>query len=92
MHRKLSTNHHGDGRAAREEGRRKKGGGEGKEERKKIMQPHPSWTQMQNCWQNISEYALAGVAQWTKCQPVNQRVAGLIPSQGTCLGCRLGPQ
>ena len=22
----------------------------------------------------------------------NQRVAGLIPSQGTCLGCRPGPQ
>ena len=31
--------------------------------------------------------ALAGVAQWTECQSVNQRVAGLIPSQGTCLGC-----
>ena len=25
-------------------------------------------------------------------QPVNQRVAGSIPSKGTCLGCRLGPQ
>ena len=24
--------------------------------------------------------ALAGVAQWIECQPVNQRVAGLIPS------------
>ena len=35
---------------------------------------------------------MAGVAQWTECQPVNQRVAGLIPSQGTCLGCRPGPQ
>ena len=36
--------------------------------------------------------ALAGVAQWTKCQPVNQRVAGSIPSQGTCLGYGPGPQ
>ena len=27
-----------------------------------------------------------------ECQPVNQRVVGLIPSQGTCLGCRPGPQ
>ena len=36
--------------------------------------------------------ALAGVAQWIVHQTVNQRVAGLIPSQGTCLGCRLGPQ
>ena len=30
--------------------------------------------------------ALAGVTQWIECWPVNQRVAGLIPSQGTCLG------
>ena len=35
--------------------------------------------------------ALAGVAQWTECQPANLRVAGLIRSQGTCLGCRPGP-
>ena len=35
--------------------------------------------------------ALAGVAQWTVCRPANQRVAGSIPSQGTCLGCGLGP-
>ena len=34
--------------------------------------------------------ALAGVAQWIEHQPVNQRVAGLNPSQGTCLGC--GPE
>ena len=36
--------------------------------------------------------ALAGVAQWIEHWPVNQRVAGLIPSQGMCLGCRPGPQ
>ena len=35
--------------------------------------------------------ALAGVAQWIQCQPENQRVAGLIPSQGTCLGFEPGP-
>ena len=35
---------------------------------------------------------LAGVAQWIEQWPVNQRVAGLIPSQGTCLGYRSGPQ
>ena len=29
--------------------------------------------------------ALAGVVQWTECWPVNQRVAGLTPSQGICL-------
>ena len=37
-------------------------------------------------------FALAGVAQWIERRPVNQRVAGSIPSQGTSLGCRLGPQ
>ena len=36
--------------------------------------------------------ALAGVAQWMECWPVNQRVSGSIPSQGTCLGCGPGPQ
>ena len=28
----------------------------------------------------------------TECQPANQRVAGLIPSRGTCLGCVTGPR
>ena len=36
--------------------------------------------------------ALAGVAQRTERWPENQRAAGSIPSQGTCLGCRSGPQ
>ena len=36
--------------------------------------------------------ALTGVAQWIECQPVKQRVASSIPSQGTCLVCRPGPQ
>ena len=35
---------------------------------------------------------LAGVAQWIECQPVNQKVTGLIPSQDTYLGYRSGPQ
>ena len=35
---------------------------------------------------NISSLALAGVVQWTECQPANQRGAGSFPSQGTCLG------
>ena len=26
------------------------------------------------------------MVQWIECQPVNQKVAGLIPNQGTCLG------
>ena len=32
------------------------------------------------------------MAKWFECWPTNQRVTGLIPSQGTCLGCRPGPQ
>ena len=36
--------------------------------------------------------ALAGVAQWIERGPVNQRVASLIPSEGTCLGCGPGPR
>ena len=35
--------------------------------------------------------ALADVAQWIECWPVNQRGTGLIPRQGTCLGCGPGP-
>ena len=35
---------------------------------------------------------LTGVAQWTECRPVNQRVASLIPRQGACLGYGPGPQ
>ena len=33
----------------------------------------------------ISIHALANMAQWIECQPVNQRVAGSIPDWGTCL-------
>ena len=36
--------------------------------------------------------ALAGVTQWIECQAANQSVAGSIPGQGTCLGCRPGRQ
>ena len=36
--------------------------------------------------------ALASVAQWIERGPANQRVAGSIPGQGTCLGCGPGPQ
>ena len=33
-----------------------------------------------------------GVAQWIEHELVNQRVTSWIPSQGTGLGCRPGPQ
>ena len=36
--------------------------------------------------------ALSGVAHWIECQPVNRKVAGWIPSQGTRPGCGLSPQ
>ena len=38
------------------------------------------------------EGALAAVVQWIECWPVNQRVTSSVPSQGTYLGCRPGPQ
>ena len=34
---------------------------------------------------------LPGVVQWTKCWSANQKVAGSIPSQGTCLSWGPGP-
>ena len=40
----------------------------------------------------IQKTALAGVAQRTEHWPVKLKVTGSIPSQGTCLGCRPGPQ
>ena len=36
--------------------------------------------------------ALVGVAQWVECGRLNRKITGSIPSQGTCLGCRPGPQ
>ena len=45
-----------------------------------------------NLVQKYTKTALAGVAQWIECWPVNQRIADSIPSQGTCLGCGPGPQ
>ena len=41
---------------------------------------------------NQKNIALAGVAKWTECPQANQWVASLIPSQGTFLGCKPGPQ
>ena len=34
--------------------------------------------------------ALAGVAQWIECRPVNQKITSLIPSQGTWPGLQAG--
>ena len=39
----------------------------------------------------VRKLALAGVTQWIEHGPEKQRVASSIPSQGTCLACRLGP-
>ena len=35
---------------------------------------------------------MASVAQCIERWPADQKVASSIPSHGTCLGCRLGPQ
>ena len=40
----------------------------------------------------INQAALAGVAQYTERWSANLKVAGSIPSQGTCLGFGPGPQ
>ena len=40
----------------------------------------------------IDKWVLADVLQWIECWPVKQRVTSLIPSQGTCLGCKPDPQ
>ena len=40
---------------------------------------------------NLFYFALADVTQWIEHWTVKQRVSSSIPSQGTCLGCRLGP-
>ena len=55
-------------------------------------------SQMNNKQQIISWYkntpniTMAGVAQWIEHRPTGQMGAGLIPTQGTCLGCRPGPR
>ena len=40
----------------------------------------------------IRTSALGGVSQWIEHEPVKQRVAGSIPSQGPGLGCGQSPQ
>ena len=35
---------------------------------------------------NLKPSTLAAIVQWIECWPENQRVSGLIPSQGTRLG------
>ena len=40
----------------------------------------------------IVNTAMTGVAQWVGDHSTKQKVTGLIPSQGTCLGCEPGPQ
>ena len=46
---------------------------------------------MKNNQLKILEISLAGVASWVEGQHANQKVAGSIPGQGTCLGCGPGP-
>ena len=48
---------------------------------------------LQNSFNEKGAQALAGVAQWIERQiGTNKSVTSSIPSQGTCLGCRPGPQ
>ena len=43
-------------------------------------------------WWRKPTFALAGVARWVGCCPANPKAAGMIPGQGTCLGCGFTPQ
>ena len=54
--------------------------------------PFLSYLPINLIWKKLSKTPLAGVAQCIERRPANQRVAGSIPSQGTCLGCGPGPQ
>ena len=47
-----------------------------------------TWNYPQKTDKKLLTVALAGVAQWIECQPVNQTFAGSIPSQGTFQGLR----
>ena len=58
----------------------------------KSLTSHPVLTVQLGETLKMPPVTLAGVAQWIEHWPANQRVTGLIPSQGTCLGCRPGPQ
>ena len=53
----------------------------------KVMYDEQTWQK-----KTKTKMCLAGVAQWIRHWPTNQKVPGSIPSQGTCLGCRPGPQ
>ena len=63
---------------------------------KKFIISFSSWSVWRSQSSNISFkkhfLALAGVSQWIERRPVNQKVSGSVPSQGTCLGCGPGPQ
>ena len=48
------------------------------------------YTNSLNKWLNKHIWALAAVAQWIEHWPVNLKVTGLIPNQGTCLVCGPG--
>ena len=41
---------------------------------------------------SIGVLALTRVAQLAGCHSAKRKVTGLIPGQGTCLGCGFGPQ
>ena len=43
-------------------------------------------------WNRRDISALASAIQWIEHWPANKGITGLIPSQGTCLGCGPGPQ
>ena len=53
---------------------------------------HPLYIPITLKLDKMESLALSGMAQWIEYQLENQKVIGSIPSHGTCLGCRPGPQ
>ena len=43
------------------------------------------------CKKTLASQALTSIDQLVEHHPARQRVASVIPSQGTCLGCRASP-
>ena len=49
------------------------------------------YTWIKRFFKEFIHLALAGVAHWIECWPVDWRIASSIPGQGTCLDCGPGP-
>ena len=57
------------------------------------------WRDHNTCYKTIYKVKLIKTVwhwhknrhKWVDCRPINEKLHGLVPSQGTCLGGRIGP-